>query len=365
MEKRDYYEVLGIAKNATIQEIKKAYRKLARKYHPDHNKEDDADGKFKEVQEAYEVLSDETKRKAYDQYGHAGTEGFFSGGSHGFDSHGFDSTHFDMGDIFSQFFGGNAQDFGFDFGGRSSSARKSSRGRDLRYKVKLEFMEVMEDQKISIDIQRDIPCEVCSGTGSKNSKLKKCSTCDGSGQVRKIQNSVLGRISLVSDCPECQGKGEVPEKLCDDCKGDGVVNTKEKISLKIPAGAYDGMILRFGGGGNHPAGKGLPGDLYVELVVEPHGSFERRGDDIHSELSIELPVAVLGDGVDVPTVLGEVQLKVPAGTQSGTVFRIKRKGAPSIGHPSRRGDHYVKLNVRIPEKLTREEKKIWNMLKRL
>ena len=363
MDKRDYYEVLGVNKDATLQEIKKAYRKLARKYHPDHNKDDDADAKFREVQEAYEVLSDESKKKAYDQYGHAGTEGFFSQGG-GYESHGFDSSHFDMGDIFSQFFGGD-RDFGFDFGERPRSRRrKSETGSDLRYKVKLDFMESMEEQDISIDVNRDLPCEDCSGTGSESGKTKTCPTCGGSGQVRKVQDSFLVRVSLVSNCPDCEGKGQVPEEVCKACKGGGTFNKKEKVKLKIPAGAYDGMTLRFGGGGNHPQGGGTPGDLYVELVIEPHEIFERRGDDIHSQISIDAATAVLGDTVAVDTVVGKVNLKIPAGTQPGSVFRIGRKGSPVVGHPSRRGDHYVKVNVEIPEKLSREERKIWNMLKK-
>ncbi len=358
MEKRDYYEILGVGKESTLQEIKKAYRKLAREYHPDHNKEEGADGKFREVQEAYEVLSDESKRKAYDQYGHAGTEGFFSGGgSEGYQSY----EGFDMGDIFNQFFAGN-DNFGFNFGGQRQ--RREEKGTDLRYKVKLDFMESMEEQNISIDISRDILCEKCSGTGSKGGKLKTCETCGGSGQVRKIQDSFLGRVALVSPCSECKGKGKIPEEICTECKGRGIENKKEKFKLKIPAGAYDGMTLRFGGGGNYTTGSEIPGDLYVELGVEPHEHFERRGGDIHSKISIDVPTAVLGAIESIDTVLGPVDLKIPAGTQSGSIFKIKGKGSPVVGHPSRRGDHYVKINVEIPEKISRQERKIWEMLKK-
>ena len=359
MSKRDYYEILGVSKDASSQDIKKAYRKLARKYHPDHNKEDGSDEKFREVQEAYEALSDESKRKAYDQHGHAGTEGFSTaGGGMG----GFDDMHFDMGDIFNQFFGGSA-----DFGAQRSSRgrrRTQQRGRDLKYKVRLSFMEAMEEQNISINISRDVSCEKCSGTGSKTSKLKNCETCEGIGQVKRMQDSFLGRIAMVTDCPDCEGKGRIPEENCNECKGMGVTNKKEDFKLKIPAGAYDAMTLRFGGGGNVPPGGGEPGDLYVELMVDPHESFERRGDDIYSEVSVDVPTAVLGSTEKVQTILGEVSLKIPAGIQSGEVFKIKRKGAPVIGHPSRRGDHYVKVNVHIPEKLSKEERKIWEMLKK-
>jgi len=366
MNKRDYYEVLGVSKDASLQDIKKAYRKLARKYHPDHNKEEGSDEKFREVQEAYEVLSDETKRKAYDQHGHAGTEGFSAGdmsGMGGFGSYGFDDMHFDMGDIFNQFFGGSA---GFDFGTRRSSRKRNTKqkGADLKYKVRLNFMEAMEEQNISIKISRDVSCEKCSGTGSKTNKMKDCDTCGGAGQVKRMQDSFLGRIAMVTECPDCESRGRIPEENCPDCNGAGIVNKEEDFKLKIPAGAYDGMTLRFGGGGNVPPGGGESGDLYVELMVEPHEQFERRGDDIYSEVSVDIPTAVLGGKTKVQTILGDVDLKIPAGTQSGTVFKLKRKGAPVIGHPSRRGDHYVKVNVHIPEKLSKEEKKIWEMLKK-
>lgn len=361
MDKRDYYEILGVDKNATLQEIKKSYRKLARKYHPDHNKEDGADAKFREVQEAYEVLSDDSKRNAYDQYGHAGTEGFFSGESGGFDTSDFGGAHFDMGDIFNQFFGGSGQGFGFDFGG---SSRKEKRGVDLRYKVKLGFLESMEEQEIAISVRKDKSCKSCKGTGSSNGNLVDCKTCRGIGQVRKMRQSILGQISVVSECSDCQGRGKIPEDICNKCKGGGIVSGEEKVKVKIPAGAYDGMLLRFGGGGSYTQGVDEPGDLFIELVIEPHELFERRGDDIHSQIDISVPMAVLGGVESVKTVLGEVKLKIPAGTQSGTVFKIKRKGSPVIGHPSRRGDHYVKAKVKIPEKLGRQEKKIWEMLKK-
>lgn len=359
MEKRDYYEVLGVSKDASIQDIKKAYKKLARKYHPDHNKGEDSSAKFKEVQEAYETLSDEKKRQAYDQYGHAGTQGFGGGGDTGGYHQGFggfDDMPFDMGDIFEQFFGGGAR--------RSRRTRRETRGADLRYKVKLSFMESMQEQEISINIGRDTSCEKCSGTGSEDGKLKDCSTCGGVGQVKRVQDSFLGRVSFVSDCPDCEGKGKVAENLCKECGGKGVESKKEEVKVKVPAGAYDGMTLRFGGGGNHPAGGGEPGDLYVELSVEPHEIFERRGDDIYSRKSIDAPIATLGDVIPVETVWGDVKLKIPAGTQPGTIFKIKRKGAPVVGHPSRRGDHYVQVDVEIPEKVSRQDRKLWEELRK-
>lgn len=355
MEKRDYYDVLGIGKDASLQEIKKAYKKLAKEYHPDHNKSGDADKKFKEVQEAYETLSDENKRKAYDQFGHAGTEGFNPGGGGTYEYSDFGDMPFDMGDIFSQFFGG---------GFTNRRSRRSNRGSDLRYQVKINFMESMEDQEISININRDIPCEKCSGIGSKSGKLKECSTCNGLGQVKKTQDSFLGRISFVSECPDCLGKGKVAESLCDECNGTGVKTVKEDLKVKIPAGAYDGMILKFGAGGNYPVGGGEFGDLYIELIIEPHELFERRGDDIYSKQTIDIATAVLGDVVSIKTVLGNVELKVPAGIQSGTIFRIRRKGSPVVGHPSRRGDHYVQLDIDIPKRLSRQERELWEKLRK-
>ncbi len=354
MEKRDYYEVLGIGKEAGLQEIKKAYKKLAKEYHPDHNKSSDAESKFKEVQEAYDTLADESKRKAYDQYGHAGTEGFSSAGGGSYDYSDFGGAPFDMGDIFNQFFGGG--------GGRRS--QRSSRGSDLRYHVKMDFMESMEDQEMVINVNRDIPCDKCSGTGSKNSKLKECPTCKGMGQVKRVQDSFLGRMSFISECPDCQGKGKVAEDLCEHCNGAGAKSAKEEMKIKVPAGAYDGMILKFGGGGNYPAGGGETGDLYIELIIEPHELFERRGDDIYSKHSIEVSTAVLGGVVEVETVLGTVSLKVPAGTQSGTIFRIGRKGSPVVGHPSRRGDHYVQIDIDIPQKISRKERQLWEELRK-
>ncbi len=358
MEKRDYYEVLGVGKDSNLQEIKKAYKKLAKEYHPDHNKSSDAESKFKEVQEAYDVLGDESKRKAYDQYGHAGTEGFSSasGGSYSYSD--FGDVPFDMGEIFSQFFGGEFS----SRGGRRTTRR--SRGSDLKYQVKMTFMESMEDQEIVIAVNRDIPCEKCSGTGSKSGKLKECPTCKGVGQVKRVQDSFLGRMSFISECPDCLGKGKVAESLCDECNGTGAKATKEDMKIKIPAGAYDGMILKFGGGGNYPSGGGEVGDLYIELLIEPHEAFERRGDDIYSKYPIDIATAVLGDVVEVETVLGTVKLKVPAGTQPGTIFRMSRKGSAVVGHPSRRGDHYVRIDIEVPRKLSRRERELWQELRK-
>jgi len=361
MEKRDYYEVLGVSKGASEQEIKKAYRKLAKQYHPDVNKESDAEEKFKEMQEAYEVLSDSSKRSAYDQYGHAWTEGFSGeGGFSGFD---FGGSPFDMGDIFGSFFGGNmGSDFGFNFGNQTKRGRES-RGSDLKYKIKLDFMEAMKGGEYDLGINREIKCEKCEGMGSENKKMKKCSVCGGQGRVQRVQQSILGRMAFVTECENCKGTGEVPEKECSVCHGRGVVLKDERIKVKVPAGAYDGMILRFRESGNEGKSGVETGDLYIELEVELHDEFERRENDIYVTRDINVTTAVLGDTIEIETVVGKVKLKIPSGTQPGTVFRIKGKGAPILGRYDERGDHYVKVNVEIPRKISRSEKKLWEELK--
>jgi molecular chaperone DnaJ len=358
MDKRDYYEVLGISKGASEQEIKKAYRKLAKQYHPDVNKEADAETKFKEVQEAYEILSDSSKRSAYDQYGHAGTQGFggYGNGSAGFD---FNNSPFDMGDVFSSFFGGDMGGFGFgNMGGRDE------RVRDLRYRVRLSFMEAMQGSEYEIEVNREVSCDSCDGTGSENKKMKECKTCKGQGRVQKVQQSILGRMAFVTECDDCHGTGKVPEKECKECNGSGIVSKRERVNIKVPAGAYDGMVLRFNEAG-HKGKNGQTGHLYIEVEVEPDERFERRENDIYSNEEISVYTAVLGGEVEVETIHGKVKLKIPNGTQSSTIFRIREKGSPVLGKQGYFGDHYVKIIVDIPKKLSREEKKRWEELKTL
>jgi molecular chaperone DnaJ len=360
MSKRDYYEILGISKDSKKEDIKKAYRKLVKKYHPDVNKEDGADGKFKEVQEAYEVLSDDTKRKAYDQYGHAGTEGFNSGGGfNGYSSYG--GAPFDMGDIFSSIFGGGMGGFGFDFDDREK--KRGNIGEDLRYRIKMSFKESIQGAEYEIKIRRNVACDRCGGTGSDTGKRKTCDVCGGSGRERKVQNSFLGQIAVMSECHKCHGLGTIPEKVCSKCGGTGVEATTENVKIKIPKGAYDGMILRFRDGGN--VGLEGSGDLYIEIEVEPSNKFERRGNDLYSIESIPVHTAVLGGNVEVGTVEGSIKLKIPKGTQSGTVFKIKGEGAPVLGRDTVSGDLYVRVDVKIPDKLNREEKKLWEKLSSL
>lgn len=361
MEKRDYYEILGIDKGASEKDIKKAYRKLAKQYHPDVNKQADAESKFREVQEAYEVLSDSSKRSAYDQYGHAGTQGFGGGGySNDFSGFDFNNSPFDMGDIFSSFFRGNMGGFGFgNMGGRGEE-----RVRDLRYRIRLSFMEAMKGGEYEISVEKEGVCSHCEGTGSENKKVKECGTCKGRGRVQRVQQSILGQMAFVTECEDCHGLGKIPEKACSQCNGTGLQSKSEKIKIKVPAGAYDGMILRFTNGG-HASKNGQQGHLYIEVEVEPHEYFERRENDIYSNEEISVYTAVLGGEVDVDTIDGKVKLKIPSGTQSSTVFRIRNSGCPVLGRSGERGDHYVKILVNIPKKLSREEKKKWEELKNL
>lgn len=356
MEKRDYYEILGVKKDASNGEIKKAYRKLVKKYHPDVNKEQDAEEKFKEVQEAYEILSDESKRSAYDQYGHAGTAGFNPGGTGGYTD--FNGAPFDMGDIFNSFFGGGlGDDFGFNFS--SSSRKREDEGSDIRYRVRLSFDEAMRGGEYKIGIRREDRCEKCGGSGSASGKTKECPVCKGSGQQRQVRNTIFGQMAVMSVCTNCNGKGYVVEDPCKECKGTGVKIKEESFTVKIPAGAYDGMVLRFRGGGNVGRNGGSVGDLYVEIEVEISTKFERRGNDIYSTENIPVHVAVLGDNIEVKTIFESVKLKIPKGTQPGTIFKLKGKGCPLFNSSKDRGDQYVKIEVDIPTKLNGKEKKLW------
>jgi len=362
MAKRDYYEVLGVNKDSKKEDIKKAYRKLVKKYHPDVNKEANAEEKFKEVQEAYEVLSDDTKRQAYNQYGHAGTQGFDprSGNGGGYE-YSYGGAPFDMGDIFNTFFGGGGSNFGFDFGFGSQQQEKSLRGENIRYKMRFSFNEAMKGGEFKVKIKRNVKCEKCEGSGSESGKRKTCDVCKGTGRERRVQNSFLGQIAVMAQCSKCGGIGTVPEKVCSKCSGTGVQQKVEDLKIKIPAGAYDGMVLRFREGGN--AGmNGEYGDLFIEVEVEPSEKFDRRGNDLYSVESIPVHIAVLGGKIDVETIHGDVKLKIPSGTQSGTIFRIKGDGAPILRKEGSYGDLYVRVDIDIPKRLSKEEKKLWKEL---
>lgn len=345
--KRDYYEVLGISKGAEAQEIKKAYRKLAMKYHPDRNPGDEeAEEKFKEINEAYEVLSDDTKRKTYDQFGHDGLNG-----QGGFGGQGFGGFEDMFGDIFGDMFGGS-------FGGGRARRRGPQRGADIRQSVTISFEEAAFGKKMSIKVNRSEECEECNGTGAKPGTSKKtCSTCNGTGQVRTVQRTPFGNIASSRPCSDCNGTGEVIESPCSKCHGTGNTRKVKTIEVDIPAGIDDGQMIKLSAQGE-VGEKGAPrGDLYIVVNVKSHPLFTRDGNDIYFEMPITFVQATLGDEIEVPTLDGKVKYSVPEGTQTGTVFRLKEKGIPRIRGNSR-GDQYVKVVVEIPKKLNDKQKEL-------
>ncbi len=342
--KRDYYEVLGLSRTATKEEIKKAYRRLARQYHPDLNKSPDAEGKFKEINEAYEVLSDDQRRATYDRFGHAGLEGGFS------DFGGFSDPF----DIFERIFTGFAR------GARSR--RGPRRGADLRYDLTITFEEAVFGAEKEIEIARMDTCPQCRGSGAEpGTSPIRCPECGGSGEVRRVQQSILGSFVSVSTCPRCDGEGEVVNTPCANCGGRGRVRTPHRIQIKIPAGVDDGTQVRLAGEGESGQHGGPPGNLYVVLKVKPHPIFQRRENDILVDLYINVAQAALGDTVSVPTIDGTAQLVIPPGTQSGKVFRIRGKGVPYLRRNGR-GDQLVTTHVEIPKRLTPEQKALFEEL---
>ena len=353
-DKRDYYEVLGVSKTATDAEIKKAFRVLAKKYHPDMNPGDkEAEAKFKEAQEAYAVLSDAEKRKQYDQFGHAA----FDGGAGG--AGGFDFSGMDMGDIFGDIFG----DF-FGGGGRSRSANNGPmKGQNVRVSVHLTFEEACfgTEKEIELNIKED--CAKCHGTGAKpGTQPETCSKCGGKGQVVFTQQSLFGVVRNVQACPDCHGTGKIIKDRCPDCGGSGYISRRKKISVSIPAGIDHGQSVRLRGKGEPGKNGGARGDLLVEVYVERHKDFQRMDYDIYSTVRISYPRAVLGGDVVIPTIDGDVAYNVKAGTQTGTRVRLRGKGVPSLRNRKMRGNHYVDLVVDVPTKLTKEQKKLLEQL---
>lgn len=348
MSKRDYYEVLEIERNATENEIKKAYRKMAIKHHPDKNPDDkSAEDKFKEAAEAYEVLSNQDKKARYDRYGHAGMGGAASGGGFG--------GSMSMDDIFSQFgdvFGGA---FGGGFGGQRQR-RRVNKGANLRVKVRLNLKDIANGAK-KIKVNKYVSCKPCNGSGADSgSSYSTCSTCNGSGHITQITNTFLGQMQTSSTCPSCGGEGRMITKKCTHCQGNGVVRDEEIISLNIPAGVAEGMQLSVSGKGNAGARGGIPGDLIVLIEEEKHPELERDGDNLIHNLFISFPQAALGDQVEVPTIDGKARMKIQAGTQSGKVFRLKGKGLPNVNSYGT-GDLLVNVNVWTPKNLSKEESK--------
>lgn len=345
--KRDYYDVLGVAKGATADEIKKAYRKLALEHHPDRHGGDDS--KFKEIGEAYETLKDPQKRAAYDQFGHAGPGGPFGGGgqqySGGFG--GFNAEGFDFSDILNQFMGGQSP-----FG----TATGQSGGRDIEVQVTVDFLDAVFGTEKDISLTLDDTCEHCGGEGAEpGTKLKTCETCKGRGQVTRVQQTILGAIQQTSVCPTCHGRGKIPETPCTVCHGSGIQRHSKEMKIKVPAGSDNGTTLRLAGQGAAARGGGSKGDLYVRIHVRGDKRFDRQGKDVHSEAAIPMPEAALGTEVEVETVDGSVTLKIPAGTQSGKLFRLSGRGIPSLGGRNR-GDHLVTVTVETPTKLTTKQR---------
>jgi molecular chaperone DnaJ len=342
-EKRDYYEVLGVDRNASAEEIKKAYRNLARKLHPDVNKAPDAEERFKEVKEAYDVLSDEQKRAQYDRYGHIDPNQGFGGGG------GFGGADFGgFGDIFDMFFGGGSR--------RDPNAPQ--RGSDLQYTMTIEFKEAVFGVEKDITIPRTETCDTCHGSGARpGTKPETCSVCRGTGQQEVVQNTPFGRIVNRRLCPQCGGAGRVVRDKCASCRGTGKVKRQRTIHVRIPAGVDEGAQIRLSGEGEAGSRGGPSGDLYIVIRVKPHEFFEREGDDIYCEVPLTFAQAALGDEIEVPTLTEKVKLRIPAGTQTGTYFRLKGKGVPRLRGIGQ-GDQHVRVTVVTPTNLTEEQKEL-------
>ena len=353
MEKRDYYEVLGVSKSADATEIKKAYRKLALKYHPDKNPGDkEAEEKFKEAAEAYDVLSNEEKRHRYDQFGHAGVGGAGQGGFGGGMS--MDDIFSQFGDIFGSF--GGFSGFGGFGGGRGS--RRVNRGTNLRVKVKMSLQEIATGIEKKIKVKKYVACQHCNGTGARDGKsYSTCSTCKGSGQVTRVQNTILGAMQTTSTCPTCEGEGKIINEKCTFCNGEGVLMSEEGISINIPAGVAEGMQLSLSGKGNAARRGGVNGDLIVLIEEEEHPELVRDGNDLLYNVFIGYPEAVLGETVEIPTIEGKVKVKIEAGTQPGRILRLRGKGLPDVNGYGK-GDLLAKVNVWIPKNLSKDEKKL-------
>lgn len=361
MSKRDYYEILEVQKNASADEIKKAYRKMAIKYHPDKNPGDKAaEEKFKEAAEAYEILSNPEKKQRYDQFGHAGMNGnagFGGGGQGGFGGMNMDDIFSQFGDIFGGHFGGGG------FGGGGRGGRRVNRGSNLRVKVKMTLEEIANGVEKKIKVNKYVACKPCSGSGAKNgSAHSTCSTCKGTGQVTRVTNTILGAMQTTSTCPACGGDGKTITDKCTSCHGDGIVREEEVITINIPAGVAEGMQLSVAGKGNMGARGGVPGDMIVVIEEVEHEFLKRDGMHLFYDHYISFSDAALGTQIEVPTIDGKAKVKIDPGTQSGKVLRLKAKGLPDINSYSR-GDILVNINVWTPTNLSKEEKKILEGLK--
>ena len=355
MSKIDFYEILGVSKGAGADEIKKAYRKVAMQYHPDRNPGDkSAEERFKEAAEAYEILSDQDRRAQYDRYGHAGVNSNGRGGHPG---------GMNMDDIFSQFGDIFGEDiFGSFFGGqgaqrgRGGQRARGTRGSNLRIKLKLNYEEIAKGVSKNIKVKKYVSCNTCNGSGAKDkNSVQTCGTCGGSGQVRKVTNTFLGQMQTVTTCPNCNGEGTTITARCGNCKGEGRVYAEETVSIDIPAGVQEGMQLNISGRGNAGERGGMAGDLIILIEEEPHKELQREGLNVAYELHISFTDAVFGTQVEVPTIDGRAKIKIPAGTQSGKIFRLKGKGFPAV-NSYEKGDQLVHVNIWTPQHVSPEEK---------
>lgn len=346
--KRDYYETLGVNKSASQDEIKRAYRNLARKYHPDVNKEAGSTDKFKEINEAYQVLSDPNKRSQFDYYGEAGAQAGGFGGAGGGGFEGFGEQFGDFGDIFDMFFGGQ----------RGARRAGAERGEDLRYDLKITLEEAAKGVEKELEVLHYTACSVCKGTGAKpGTSAVRCATCNGSGQVRRNQRTILGNMTQIVTCPTCHGTGEMIKTPCPECQGSGREKKRHKVKVKIPAGIDSGHRLRVPGAGNAGGKGGTPGDLYLFITVEPHHLFNRDGANLYYRTEISFAQAILGDEIEVPTLDGKVALKIPQGTQPNTNFKLKDKGLPHLERREK-GDLYVLVEIKIPTKLSKDQEEL-------
>ncbi len=358
--KKDFYEILGVAKNVSQDEIKKAYRKVAMQFHPDRNPGDKAsEEKFKEAAEAYEILSDPDKRSQYDRFGHQAFSGAGRGGG------GFSGGNMNMDDIFSQFgdIFGDESPFGSFFGGgngrRSGGGRSQGvRGTNLRIKIKLNYEEMAKGASKTVKVKKYVPCSTCGASGAKDkSSVQTCSTCGGSGQVRKVQNTFLGQMQTVTTCPNCNGEGSTIANKCTACKGEGRVYGEETVTIEIPAGVQEGMQLSMNGKGNAGERGGANGDLIILIEEEAHTQLQRDGLNVAFDLHISFPEAVFGTNVEVPTIDGKAKIKIPPGTQSGKIFRLKGKGFPAV-NSYEKGDQLIHVNIWTPQNISSDEKQM-------